>query len=355
MNGPQNGSSDNAADRRTIPVTSADPHAILQLVPTLPPRMAGLRKCVLMKSPAFQFYPADFLSDENVAMMSLAGRGAYITLLCYCWREGSIPADPGRLSRLLSVDLDTMLGLMDELEPCFSKSIADPSRLVNLRLDKEREKQESNRKEREKAGKKGASKRWQKARNKVDKALVSNTNILPMAKNSSSSSISTSVDLSTNVDKSIHADVDLVFNYWQSRLDHPGSKLTPKRRQRIVSRLKDNYTVDQIKQAIDGCALSPFHQGLNDNQTKYDDIELICRDGEKIEKFIGIYETHKAGGNNGINQRPVRESANARAARETLEAIGRLTGTDSGGPGFDSEDATPPRLCLAPAGTGNGY
>lgn len=149
--------------------------------------------------------------------------------------------------------------------------------------------------------------------------------------------------------------IDEVFSYWQSRLNHPQAKLTPKRQRNINNRLKDSYTVDQIKTAIDGCAMSPFHQGLNDTQTVYDDIELICRDGEKIEKFIGIYETHKAGGNNGINQRPVRESANARAARETLEAIGRLTGTDSGGPGFDSEDATPPRLALAPAGTGNGY
>jgi hypothetical protein len=36
------------------------------------------------KSPAFQFYPKDFLTDENVRVMSLQERGAYITLLCLC-------------------------------------------------------------------------------------------------------------------------------------------------------------------------------------------------------------------------------------------------------------------------------
>jgi len=49
---------------------------------------------IASKSPAFQFYAADYLADENVQLMTLEEEGAYIRALAYCWREGSIPSDP---------------------------------------------------------------------------------------------------------------------------------------------------------------------------------------------------------------------------------------------------------------------
>jgi len=52
------------------------------------------------KSPAFQFYPADFLADANVAGMTCAQVGAYIRLLCHCWLEGSLPDDDRVLAKL---------------------------------------------------------------------------------------------------------------------------------------------------------------------------------------------------------------------------------------------------------------
>jgi len=80
--------------------------------------------------------------------------------------------------------------------------------------------------------------------------------------------------------------IDQIFDYWvkiTNRTDQ--TKLTAKRRQRISARLKEGYGVDQIKQAIDGCLKSPHHMGQNDTGTVYDDIELICRSGEKLEQF----------------------------------------------------------------------
>ena len=38
------------------------------------------------KSPAFQFYPNDWLSSPRITMMSPAEEGAYIRLLCYDWQ-----------------------------------------------------------------------------------------------------------------------------------------------------------------------------------------------------------------------------------------------------------------------------
>jgi len=87
-----------------------------------------------------------------------------------------------------------------------------------------------------------------------------------------------------------------VFCYWQTRLNHQQAKLTPKRKRNIEARLKEKYTVEQIKTAIDGCASSPFHMGQNQNGTVYDDIELICRDGGKLEGFIAKVETRTGNG-----------------------------------------------------------
>jgi uncharacterized protein YdaU (DUF1376 family) len=112
-------------------------------------------------SPAFQFYPADFLADANVALMSLEGRGAYITLICYCWREGSIPSDLARLGRLCGVDSSAMAQLWPELEPCFEKA---EDRYYQPRLERERIKQQEYRTERQESGRKGAISRWEKTK-----------------------------------------------------------------------------------------------------------------------------------------------------------------------------------------------
>lgn len=79
--------------------------------------------------------------------------------------------------------------------------------------------------------------------------------------------------------------VDLVFTHWKETLKHPDARLTAKRQQRILQRLKEGYSVDDLRAAIDGCAKSAFHMGDNANGKVYDDIELICRSGEKVEQF----------------------------------------------------------------------
>jgi len=82
----------------------------------------------------------------------------------------------------------------------------------------------------------------------------------------------------------------VIFHYWKAVMDKPKALLTPKREKAIKAMIKIGYSIEQIKQAIDGCLLSPFHQGKNDTKTIYDDLELICRTGEKLESFIAIKE-----------------------------------------------------------------
>jgi len=81
--------------------------------------------------------------------------------------------------------------------------------------------------------------------------------------------------------------IDEVFAYWQKVMDHPSAKLLPVRQRAVAGRLKEGYSVAEIKLAIDGCRASDFHMGDNIHRTVYDDLTLICRDGAKLEQFIG--------------------------------------------------------------------
>lgn len=82
-------------------------------------------------------------------------------------------------------------------------------------------------------------------------------------------------------------DISLVFDHWQRVHEHPRAALDEKRKKVIRQALK-SYSVEDLKLAIDGCKLSPFHQGKNDNGTKYDSISLILRDSDKIDGFMRL-------------------------------------------------------------------
>ena len=132
-----------------------------------------------MSSPAFQFYPADYLADAKVQTMSIEGEGCYFRLLCYCWREGSIPSDRAAIVRLCKGYDGPGI---DEAMALFVRGDKRGT-LVHRRLDKERKRQEALSKAMQEAGLRGAIKRW-----KLDGLAIEK----PMAKNGSSLSPSPS-------------------------------------------------------------------------------------------------------------------------------------------------------------------
>lgn len=75
-----------------------------------------------------------------------------------------------------------------------------------------------------------------------------------------------------------------LFGYWQEQCGHPTAKPTRDRLAKVRSRLNEGYTPAQIRQAIDGAARAAF---VNDAGRRFDDLELICRNGSKLEDFIG--------------------------------------------------------------------
>jgi len=81
------------------------------------------------------------------------------------------------------------------------------------------------------------------------------------------------------------SDIMAIFEFWQSELNHPQSRLDKKRLAAIKARLSEGYSVDRIKQAIRGIKNCPHNMGQNDRNQRYDDIELICRTGANVDRF----------------------------------------------------------------------
>ena len=82
--------------------------------------------------------------------------------------------------------------------------------------------------------------------------------------------------------------LDDVFNYWRLTTGKAGNViLNEKRKKAVKARMKEGYSVEDIKQAILGCTMTPHNMGDNDNRKVYDDLELICRDGSQLERFMG--------------------------------------------------------------------
>jgi hypothetical protein len=90
------------------------------------------------RAPAFQLYAAEYLADENITLMSLEEEGAYNRARAYCWREGSLPEDDSKLSRLLK---GASAETLKTVKACFEINPHDPSRLIHLGLEEQREKQ----------------------------------------------------------------------------------------------------------------------------------------------------------------------------------------------------------------------
>lgn len=108
------------------------------------------------KSPAFQFYPKDFLMDDKVAVMNLEQIGAYMKLLCYCWNNNGLPGDEEELKEMCG-NPQNWDKVWKKVGKCFYRN---SGKLYNKRLDKEKEKQKHWKEKSSKGGTATQKKRW---------------------------------------------------------------------------------------------------------------------------------------------------------------------------------------------------
>lgn len=124
----------------------------------------------------FRWYAKDFVTSVAVVSMSLAARGAYITLLSYQGLEESctLPNNDKVLSRLCGCDMSEWLEIKDEV---LSRFETNGDRIYNERLMNERSKIDATIAVRSEAGKRSAEARSKKAleRNPTNAQQVLNT------------------------------------------------------------------------------------------------------------------------------------------------------------------------------------
>lgn len=92
-------------------------------------------------SPAFQFYPKDFLAELDVDDLTMRERGIYITLLCHCWLQDGLKGG-SRLVRKCFKQAPAVEALFYERDGVFR----------HRRLDKELQRQEEWRKKSQEGG-----------------------------------------------------------------------------------------------------------------------------------------------------------------------------------------------------------
>lgn len=93
--------------------------------------------------------------------------------------------------------------------------------------------------------------------------------------------------------------LSIVFSYWREKCKHLNAKLSSDRSAKILARLREGRPVEELKQAIDGAAVGAY---TNDQGHRFDDIELICRSGAKLDSFVARAQPRKSGGNEWIDR-----------------------------------------------------
>jgi hypothetical protein len=85
----------------------------------------------LERPPAYQEYAAVALTAESVRLMTAAERGLFTSMRWYCWTNDSVPADPERMARALSLgENEVRANLSETVLSFFEPAEDDSSRLV---------------------------------------------------------------------------------------------------------------------------------------------------------------------------------------------------------------------------------
>lgn len=114
-----------------------------------------------------------------------------------------------------------------------------------------------------------------------------------VSKTPSSSSSSSSTNTKSIVGQgpdhggsSVSDDIEKIFDYWRKTMESPKSKLDDKRRGVIRRALKAGYSPRDLCRAIQGCALTPHNQGVNERGQKYLGIHVCLKDADQIDRFM---------------------------------------------------------------------
>lgn len=232
----------------------------------------------------YKHHIGDFKRDTD--MLTDHQSMVYLRLLwSYYDTEEPLPNDARKLAFMCRSDQETVALILEHfftLEDGHWKQERCDQEIAQYRSKSEKAKQ-------------SASKRWgasamQTQSDRNANASVSHANASKSDANHKPLTINQEPVTSNQLEKKVSAKANNelleIFNYWKDVMKKSNSAiLNAKRSKAVKARLKEGYSVEQIKQAIEGCAMTPHNMGQNQNGKKYDDLELICRDGVQVERF----------------------------------------------------------------------
>lgn len=80
-------------------------------------------------------------------------------------------------------------------------------------------------------------------------------------------------------------EIQQVFDAWIASTGRTSRTVLDAKRQRRIRNALKVYSVEELVDAVDGWRFSPHHRGENDSGTVYNDLELLLRSSQQVEKF----------------------------------------------------------------------
>lgn len=240
----------------------------------------------------FKFHIGDYRSDAQ--HLTLLEHGVYFTLMStYYITEEPLPKDERKLFRLAGARTeDEKQAVLDVVSEFF---IPTETHWVHPRIDFEiseyRLKADANRENGKKGGrpKKNPPQKPKKNPDGFESLSIETQMDSEMKPNNNPD-----ITLTNKPINQLTNDINIVFLFWKEVFKKTDrTQLKGVRETKIKARLKEGYTVDEIKQAILNISCSQHH--IDGGHT---DIELICRDQSHLDKYIAM------GGPAKLNQSP---------------------------------------------------
>jgi uncharacterized protein YdaU (DUF1376 family) len=237
-------------------------------------------------------YVGDYLSATT--RLTTEQHGAYLLLLLDYWKSGPPPNDDAVLAQIARLSPAAWRKARSALIGFFT---IEGDRLIQKRVERERQRAAEITEERSKAGKVGAEKRWHSGKQNNGKAIA-NAIPLPIANGQqidapSQSHGSNEPIASSNEDVSAEPTVkpltkQEVLDAWEERMVPLGfpriAKMTGDRERKLRARLKDS-TLEEWLRAFSALERSAFCRGENDRGWRADFDFLL-----QPKSFTGLLE-----------------------------------------------------------------
>jgi uncharacterized protein YdaU (DUF1376 family) len=242
------------------------------------------------KSPAFQVYAAEYLSDINTQMMTIDEEGCYWRLMLFCWREKSLPIEIDMLKTLCKGTVPS-----GRVLSCFMQQ---GDRLIHNRLESERSKQAEWRAKCAKGGRNSAHKP-KRPKRKLDKQSTSTTALRVVEVNeqgsrtlqSSIASSISSLNNKTPYPLTIGNGSSPLFEIYKEKNSKLPLciKLTDDRKKKCIDRCKDPEFIEMFSRAVVKAQGIDFLTGSNDRGWKADFDWFIKNDKNVYKVLEGKY------------------------------------------------------------------